>query len=196
MGARQPEFRSNDEKAAAVLSRLVPREADRQKLAQVFADSCRQAHLQSPSCWELTLHSSFPRLNVGQVALLDVKGGELFLCAASGLPRLGRPAVVTRSKSPVHAAVPVSSASLRLPVRSLRMLDDRVLAAHRRYIAAAASQKRISPWRAAHSPAAVRVLSGWSGTNIPQPGYVAVDPDASELSQRETSSPTDSLTTS
>jgi hypothetical protein len=65
------------------------------------------------------------------------------------------------------------------------MLNDRVLAAHHRFIVEAASRKRVSPWRAAHSPAAVRVLSEWSGAKTPQPDYVLAPPDESEISQSE-----------
>lgn len=151
----------------------------------MIVNSCRHAHVQSPSCWDLTLDTSFVRLNVGQVALLDVKGGELFLCAAPSLPRLAGPAEIDRPRDPVYAAVPIRSVSLRLPLSAIGMLDDRVLAAHRRYIVAAASRKRVSPWRSAHSPAAVRVLSEWGRTETPQPAYVVAAPDESELSQRE-----------
>jgi len=65
------------------------------------------------------------------------------------------------------------------------MLDARVLAAHRRYIVEAANRKSISPWRAAHSPAAVRVISEWSGIEVPQPAYGTTSPDESELAQQE-----------
>lgn len=185
MTASRQIFRNDNSKAAALLSKLIPSGVPRRKVAEVIVNSCRHAHVQSPSCWDLTLDTSFVRLNVGQVALLDVKGGELFLCAAPSLPRLASPADVYRSRAPVYAAVPIRSVSLRLPLHAIGMLDDRVLAAHRRYIVEAASRKRISPWRSAHSPAAVRVLSEWGRTETPQPAYVVAAPDESELSQQE-----------
>ncbi len=186
-------YRTNDSEAAAILSKLITSGPERRKIAKVFAESCRHAHVQSPSCWDLTLTPSYLRLNVGQVALLGIKGGELFLCAAPSLPRLSAPAEVTISRTPVYAAVPINSVGLRVPLRNAAILDARVLAAHRRYIVEAASRKRTSPWRAAHSPAAVRVISEWSGTDVPQPAYVTTSPDESELVQGEIETALDEL---
>lgn len=177
-------YRNNNSAATAILERLIPPSA-RRRVAEVFAASCRHAHMQSPSCWELTLEPTFIRLNVGQVALLDAKDDRLFLCAAPSLPPLGAPAAIDRSRGPVYAAVPIRSVSLSIPLRSVSLIDRKVVSAHHRYITEAASRKRVSPFRSAHSPAAVTVLAGWAGIETPQPAYLVAAPDEADLSQGE-----------
>ena len=92
-------FRTDEAAAALVLSQLIPKES-KQALSKVFANSCRHAHIQSPTCWELTLNPSFLRLNVGQVALLSIANGELFLCVTRLPGRISRRIRVDRSKGP------------------------------------------------------------------------------------------------
>lgn len=184
MAIARKSYRTNDSEAASILERLIPAPG-RRRLAEVFAVACHHAHLQAPSCWELTLEPTFVRLNVGQVALLDVMGRTLFLCAAPSLPSLASDAEVDRSAGPVYAAVPIRSVSLTVPLERVGIVDDRVLAAHLRYVAEAATRKRLSPFRAAHSPAAVRVLAEWAGVDATQPAYVSGPCDESELSQSE-----------
>src|SRR5262249_48390741 len=146
-------FRIDENAATAVLSSLIP-ESVRQIVADIFARSCRHAHIQAPACWDLTLSPTFLRLNVGQVALLSLKRGELFLCVASPVPRVAHGIRVRGTQRPVYAAVPIESRSLWLAVEDASLLTKPIVSAHQRYIEEAASRKRGSPWQAAHSPAA------------------------------------------
>jgi len=187
-------FRANDAQALEVLVKLIPEEAQRRYIARIFAKSCIHAHVQSPSCWDLTLDRSFLRLNVGQVALLDVTRERLFLCAAPALPNLPDPARISRSRP--YRAIPIKSVSVSLPLEVAGKLNDEVLAAHRRYIVEAANRKRVTPWKGAHSPAAVRVLSQWSDRAIPQPEYLKDTHDEPELSQKEIEGDVDDMVAS
>ncbi len=111
------------------------------------------------------------RLNVGQVALLSVRGSGLFLCCVRPLPRLSPRIEVMRKNGPVYTAVPVKSAGLYVAFSDVGLLNDEIVGKHHGYIREAASRKRVSPFRAAHSPAAVRVLESLSNISIPQPSY-------------------------
>lgn len=174
MQTNKPLFRTNDAAATAVMERLIPQGKVRRRIAEIFAASCEHAHVQAPAGWELTLSPAVLRLNVGQVALLDVVPGLMFLATVLPLPRLPRE-VKRLDRNPVYPAVPIRSAGLVFQPSDVTALSRDVLLAHRYYIEEAASRKRTSPFRSAHSPAAVRVLSEWSKKPIPQPTYELLD---------------------
>ena len=178
-------YRTNVRAARVVLGRLFGEGPQRQQLARLFAASCQRAFKEAPNSWEVTLFPRQLRLNVGQVAVLSIQRGELFVAAVPPLPRLSPPATVRRGAAPVYPAVPIPSVAVWVPVESIGLIGDRVVAAHREFIPEAASRKRFTPWRRAHSPAAVQVFSEWSGMSIPQPGYYNAPTDKDDPTQEE-----------
>ena len=64
--------RHDPEAARDSLKALWPNPAIRRAAATLIANSIKVAHAEAPSSWELTLHPECVRLNVGQIAVLDL----------------------------------------------------------------------------------------------------------------------------
>lgn len=176
MKQSRPPYRHDVHKAKELISNLLPDRKSLYLFAGLFAASCRQAHAQSPACWEVTLTPKYLRLNVGPVAVLDVLQNEIFLCT---LPLRNGPPTGTRyyfsSSKPVYPSVPIRSASLRLPPHKLGRINATILKLHLEYVAEAAVHRSVSVWSDAHSPAAVDYLASVVGDSIPQPSYSSTE---------------------
>src|SRR6267378_2956755 len=164
-------YRQDSQGADAVLRRIVPDQRILRALGRLVADVVSAATIASPRSWELTLRERDLFLNVGQVAVLTVDRSRIFLCT---VPIARRPTGLSYSSSkrrPAYDAVPVASARLHLPHERLLSLESSIVAALREFVREAAIAKTGSPWKYAHSPAAVDVLATVSGRRIEQPGY-------------------------
>jgi hypothetical protein len=123
--------------------------------ARALAASIRVAHEASDACWEVTLFPDMLRLNVGQVEVLKLTADEaMFLFRAPLDAESAAPCELQVSSDPVFAAVPVPSGVCFIAADDLPSLPSAVREAHNAYINAAASFKRVSPFKKSFSPAA------------------------------------------
>ena len=136
------------------------------------------------------------RLNVGQVETLTLEPkGIWFLFESPISPN--SPDVATRfeieiSDCPFYPAVPIPSGRCFVPSSRLASLPPAVRQAHDRYIRAAASFKRMSPFKQSWSPAILEHVERVLATALPRPSYLnseamdlRVDPLPDELDSSE-----------
>src|SRR5438552_7624851 len=93
------------------------------------------------------------RLNVGQVETLMLRENEIrFYFRAPLELSPGREFEISLADSPVFPAVPVPSGICDVPVADMPSLPKPVRETHEAYIQAAASFKRVSPFKKSFSP--------------------------------------------
>ena len=192
VAALQPFDRNIDRRDRRSAERLFqdhwPDTAVARAVAENLAASIRAAHAEGDACWVLTMHHHCLRLNVGQVETLTVyRRHARFLFRSPLQLKPDRGIEVDRPKRPVYAAVPVRSGVCSVPVSELPSLPPAIRNAHEAYIQAAASFKRVCPWKQAFSPAVLEYVESTLGKTLPRPSYaeaIAVDDAALEVLEK------------
>jgi 5-methylcytosine-specific restriction enzyme A len=143
--------------------------------AKALAASIRIAHEASDACWEVTMFPDAFRLNVGQVEALTLATDEARFLFRAPLPlEDASPVEVEIGSVPYYRAVPVPSGVCYVGAEELPSLPSAVRESHNAYIRAAASFKRVSPFKKSFSPAVLEYLEAVLATPLPRPSYLTL----------------------
>lgn len=113
--AKQPEWRTNEVLAEDVIRKLIPTQELLHTIADAILRCIEQAHLVAPRCWELTLDQKFLRLNIGQVAVANVRQEIATFVVTPFSEELSAHYDYEYNRGrPIYPAVPVESAICRL----------------------------------------------------------------------------------
>lgn len=177
--------RSDPEYAEEIVTTLWPNEQLRRACIEFLTDSIRFAHSQGPAAWEVTLFENLIRLNVGQIAVLDLRAGIASVYCRAPLRFPKRPGIRLATRWRSYAAILEPTA---LYLVDPKLLDDcpaTLRAAHFALISVAATRKRCSPFTQSFSEGVPAYLDEELGTRLDRPSYL--DPTASsELALVET----------
>lgn len=158
--------------AREALQELWPISTVRRTASVLIATSIKVAHAEAPSSWELTLHPDFVRLNVGQIAVLDLYSDEARVYAVHGV----RPGGAGFERLPYgqYDAVDADTECWACPLDYIDRIARRFISQHHELIRIAARAKRVSPFKKSHSPGVVTALAAISRMALPKPGYTTV----------------------
>jgi len=173
-GAERYARRHDPYLAQAALKGLWPTASIRRAASSFIATSINVAHAEAPSAWELTLHPDCIRLNVGQVAVIDLYSDRAHIYAVHG--QRPRGAGVYDTGYGNYAAVDDDSECWAFPLDALDSIAKQFAARHHALIRTAARAKRVSPFKLAHSPGAVVALAALSRKALPTPDYATLTP--------------------
>ncbi len=150
--------RSDPVTAKRVVGELCPARNAQRWWARYILQSVDVASSISASSWAITLFPHLVRLNVGQIAVLELwKGYAVFYCFA--------PVTVKPSKSikpyrdfPGYRAVKAKTERWRVDADALLRVPELLIKKHLELVRLAAESKRSTPFRSAHSPGLVSYL--------------------------------------
>lgn len=161
--------RHDPEIAREALKRLWPATALRRATSAFIATSIKVAHAEAPSSWEMTLHADCLRLNVGQIAVLDLYSYEARVYAVHGVRPGGSDfGLLTYGH---YDAVDADTECWACPLTSIERIAKRFISQHHELIRIAARAKGVSPFTKAHSPGVVKALAEFSRMALPTPDY-------------------------
>jgi hypothetical protein len=148
--------------AEGILGRLCRDLNARRYWAQYALQSIDIARSISPDSWEITLFPERARLNVGQVAVLELwQDTAAFYCCA---PVLVNPSEEFRKEKGFgYRAVKVKTDRWFIDVNALTRVPPPLIEKHLELVRLAADAKKISPFRAAHSPGLFAYLEELAG---------------------------------
>ena len=159
--------------AARLFNTLWPDAVVSRAAASNLAASIRTAHAAGDACWEVTMYSYGLRLNVGQVETLTLdEDGARFLFKSPLELGSNSPIEVNVEDGPAYRAVPVPSGVCIVPASEFGMLPMAIRHAHDAYVQAAASFKRVSPFKKSFSPAVLEYLEEVLAIQLPRPSYI------------------------
>ena len=168
--------RYNRESAARLFGWMWPDSRVSRACAANLASSIRTAHKTAEGSWEVTMFTDHLRLNVGQVEALSLRAAISRFLFRAPMGRVNsRRFKITMTNRPAYRAVPVPSGFCDVPANELPSLPSAVRIAHDAFIEAAASFKRVSPFRRSHSPAVLEHLEEILGEPLPRPNYLSQD---------------------
>lgn len=121
------------------------------------------------------MFKDFLRLNVGQIALLELFPEDLVLYTVAGSPFRKLP---YRRIDHQYRAVTVPTERWAIHLPDVERLSPELMRRHRQLISVAAKAKRVSPFKKSHSPGVVVALARLAEGQLPQPEY-SVASDAS-----------------
>lgn len=177
--------RSDPKYAREIVTTLWPEERLRRACMAFLADSIRFAHSQGPAAWEVTLFEDLIRLNVGQIAVLDLRADTASVYCRAPLRLPTRPGIRLALKWRSYAAIPEPTELYRVDPKLLDDCPAVLRAAHLALISAAAIHKRRSPFKQSFSEGVLAYLEEELGTRLDRPSYL--DPTASsDLALAET----------
>jgi hypothetical protein len=151
--------RNNLKKASQLFDLLWPDRRIRIACAKRLAQSIRVAHDQSDASWSVSMFGWGVRLNVGQVASLSFSSNEVVAI------------VRTPKRRYVYSAVRVRSAILSFDPQKIATISRREWDSHDRFIKAAASAKKRSPFKASFSEGVMQHVEKLIGVELPRPSY-------------------------
>ena len=154
----------------ALLTEWFPDAHSRASLAGLVARSIRRAHLHAPASWEFTHRDRYARLNVGQIAVLELYRNQLALYGLA-TETVAVDGIVRRDDWQGYAAVSGRHALWHVAPDSIASLPQSICHAHLALIDAALTAKRRSPHKASHTRAVVEAIGQLSNTALDQPEY-------------------------
>lgn len=177
--------RSDPKYAEEIVSTLWPDERARHACMEFLGHSIRLAHSQGPAAWEVTLFEDLIRLNVGQIAVLDLRAdiASVYCRAPLRLPK--QPGLHLDTKWHSYAAIPEPTEVYRVDPKLLDECPAALRAAHYTLIKAAAARKRLSPFKRSFSEGVLAYLDEELGTRLDRPSYLT-PAASSELTLIET----------
>lgn len=189
----QPSFRTRLPEAETIFGSLWSRQGNLVQGARVVARSIRAAHGEAPDSWEFTLFRDYCRLNVGQIAVLEL-GSDVLIVYCLGPSGVRDARGIGRFRDfREYRAVDVRTERWSVDADSISKIPRPLLDRHRQLVVAAARAKRHSPFRKHHSPAAVEVIARLVQGQVPQPDYWRTHEtdsvESSSLAQAEVASP-------
>ena len=177
--------RSDPKYAEEIVSTLWPDERSRRVCMEFLADSIRLAHSQGPAAWEVTLFEDLIRLNVGQIAVLDLRADAVSVYCLAPLHFPKQPGIHFETKWRSYTAIPEPTELYRVDPKLLDKCPAALRTAHFALIKAAAARKRLSPFKQSFSEGILAYLEAKLGTRFDRPSYL--NPTASsELTLIET----------
>ena len=177
--------RSDPKYAEKIITTLWPDERLRRACMEFLTDSIRFAHTKGPAAWEVTLFEDLIRLNVGQIAVLDLRADLVSVYCRAPLrhPKQSGIRLDTRWRS--YTAIPEPTELYRVDPELLEDCPATLREAHLALISTAATRRRRSPFKQAFSEGVLAYLDEASGTRLDRPSYL--EPMASsELEPAET----------
>jgi len=163
-----------EESARKVFEKLFRNEAVRTTCARLLADSIVFAHSMGPSCWALTLSSSWIRLNVGPVEVLFFRSNDIFLVIAdSGDDRFsaGEYHDYIKPSGLHYPSVPIHQCLCNIPPEFIEKIYPQISENHRRFIQSAADRKKVTSWKRSFSRGLILYLQGLLKVTLPMPAY-------------------------
>lgn len=148
--------------AEGILGRLCPDLNARRYWAQYALQSIDIARSISQDSWEITLFPEGARLNVGQVAVLELwQDKAAFYCCA---PVPVKPSEELRKQKGFgYRAVKLKTDRWFIDVNALTRVPPPLIEKHLELVRLAANAKKISPFHAAHSPGLFAYLEELAG---------------------------------
>jgi 5-methylcytosine-specific restriction protein A len=160
-------------RVAVLFQTLWPDPTVSRACAANLAASIRMAHEAGEACWGMTMHEHSLRLNVGQVETVTLAAqGAWFLFRAPLDLGMDRRFEIDISSDPRYPAVPIESGVCFVPAANMVSFPAIIRDVHVSYIRAAASYKRVSPFKKSYSPAVLEYLDALLGEALPRPNYV------------------------
>jgi len=151
--------RNDPSRAARLFDLLWPNRKIRIAVADRFARSIRVAHNVSEASWSVSMFDWGVRLNVGQVALLDVTSDDMLAILR------------TAKRMRAFDAVSMRSVAVRFLPEKIATISRAQWNAHNEFIEAAASAKPRTPFRTSFSESVVSQIEKIVGTKIPRPPH-------------------------
>ena len=164
--------RSDPKYAGEIIAALWPDKRLRCANMEFLADSIRFAHSQGSAAWEVTLFKDLIRLNVGQVAVLDLRGDTTSVYCRAPLRLPKQPGIHHETKWRSYAAIPEPTELYRVDPKFLDDCPVALRAAHLALITAAATRKRRSPFKQSFSEGVLAYLEEELGTRLDRPSYL------------------------
>ncbi len=154
----------------AVLEEWYPKKRQRAELAKLVARCIRRVHRAAPASWELTHREGYLRLNVGQVAVMELFPDGM---ALYGMRTRARDSEGLKRHVDWSGYRAIEGRHERWLVEANRApsLPSEILEGHDRLATAAWSAKRRSPHKRSHTPGAVAAIAQLCGQPLEQPDY-------------------------
>jgi hypothetical protein len=153
--------RNDPRRAAQLFDLLCPNRKIRIAVADRFARSIRVAHNVSEASWSVSMFDWGVRLNVGQVALLNLASDEILAI------------LKTAKRTRAFDAVPMRSVAVRFLPEKIATISRAQWDAHNEFIEAAAFAKPRTPFKSSFSESVVRQIEKIVGTELPRPAHQA-----------------------
>lgn len=135
----------------------------------------------------MTLFEDLIRLNVGQVAVLDLRADTASVYCRAPLRLPKQPGIRLDIQWRSYAAIPEPTELYLLEPRLLDTCPEVLRAAHFALISEAAIRKRRSSFKGSFSEGVLIYIEKELGISLPRPSYL--NPTASELTLSETTAP-------
>jgi HNH endonuclease len=139
--------------ARATVEALLADARARRETLKLLATTLRQAHSICPSKWAVSLFSNLIRVNVGMVHVFNLFHDGVWILCAGEIPESDR----DRVDLP-HSYVKGRAVLVRLDPRDPAKAYERLAAAHREGIVAAATTSFMAPVKGAHSAGLLKFL--------------------------------------
>lgn len=150
--------RTDPDSAAAIVSTLCPDVDARRSWARYALESIAVASAVSPDSWAISLVQNLVRLNVGQIAVLELWAGVavLYCCA----PVRVKPSTALRPYRnwQGYLAVKAKTERWRIDASALPSVPQSLIEKHTELVRLAALSKKRTPHHGAHSPGLVTYL--------------------------------------
>jgi hypothetical protein len=168
------DLRQSPAHAREVFERLLPRTDDRTVAVRILVDAIVLAHRGAPSGWGVTLKSNLIRLNVGSVESILLKTGmHKFIVDGESLSYELREQLSSSDslgKAGLYARYP-QGVSVHISGGDLASVYERVKVAYTNAIRGCVQAGY--RWKSSHSPGVLRYLANQTGTQLPDPDYMA-----------------------
>jgi MoxR-like ATPase len=164
-----PGLRSDPEAARRLMESLYPDADDRQKAANRLARSIEYADSQRPGVWSVTANWSRIRLNVGRIAVLDLRRDTATIVVPTASVTSA-----TRSKLEPWASfgdwntTTVLLTGVEVPIARLEDANSLLEDQHQKAIEACARTAAVA-YLASHSSGVTAWLRGTAGLSVPDP---------------------------
>lgn len=158
------------QRSLALLEEWFPKRRERTELAKLVARCIRRVHRSAPASWELTHRDVYLRLNVGQVAVIELFPDGM---ALYGMRTRVRDSEGLRRHGDWTGYRAIGGRHERWLIEASRApsLPAELLEGHDRLVDAAWSAKRRSPHKGSHTPGAVTAIAQLCGQPLEQPEY-------------------------
>lgn len=149
--------RNSESAARAIIETICPAANARRAWVALVSRSIEAAAAVSQASWGTTLFPDLVRLNVGQIAVLDLFAGGLAICTEGKLAGRTR-GIRVQVEWPGFAAVQVATERWIVSPQAAVRIPSELIEAHLQLVQTAAMAKGRSPFRKSHSPGVVAYI--------------------------------------
>jgi hypothetical protein len=142
----------------------------RKAVADLVAQSIQHVHRNAPGSWEFTQRTKFARLNVGQIAVLDIFPQSIAVYGMRTRVRSSH-GVARHRNWKSYNAVPGTHERWLVDADRIASLPPEIVRAHLELLSAAWTAKRRSPYKHSHTASAVDTIALLSRRPLEQPEY-------------------------